>query len=178
MDYRSRVARNIEVKARVADPGALRAAVAALGARHAGTEEQVDRYYELDGARRVKLRSVAGVRAEMIHYHRPEDEGVRASDYEVTPVRDEAAGLCLVPRSAPLVVVRKRRELHMLDNVRIHLDEVAHLGAFLELEAVVDARHDDDVCRAQIDRLLAALGVAPADLVRASYSELLLAKGR
>lgn len=165
--------RNVEIKARVADLAALRAMVVALGARFAAVEEQVDRYYEIDGSRRVKLRSVAGGRAEMIHYHRPETEGVRLSEYQVTPVRDEEAGLCLVPKSPPVVVVRKRREVHLLDNVRVHLDEVDHLGTFLELEAVVDAEHDDAACRAQVDRLLAALAVAPTDLIRASYSDLL-----
>lgn len=165
--------RNIEIKARIRDLDATRARVTALGARHASTEEQVDRYYELEGERRLKLRTIAGERAELIHYRRPEYEGVRASDYEITPVRDEPAGVCLVPKTPPLLVVRKRREVHMLDNVRIHLDEVEDLGTFVELEAVVDSAHDDVVCRAQVDRILAALGIVPDELLRASYSDLL-----
>jgi predicted adenylyl cyclase CyaB len=169
----ARMPRNIEIKARVADLEPLRAVVQALGARPLATEEQTDRYYELDGARRVKLRTIAGGRAEMIHYRRPEDEGVRASDYEVTSVRDDQAGACLVPKGEPLVVVRKRREIWLLDNVRVHLDTVEGLGRFLELEAVVDAEHDDAVCRGQVDRILAALEVSPGQLVRASYSDLL-----
>lgn len=165
--------RNIEIKARLADIDATRAKVAAMGARHASTEEQVDRYYELDGARRVKLRTIGGGRAELIHYRRAEDEGVRASDYEITPVRDAEAGVCLVPKGEPIVVVRKRREVHLIDNVRVHLDEVDGLGTFLELEAVVDAAHDDAVCRAQVDRILVGLGVGAGDLIRASYADLL-----
>ena len=167
------MARNIEIKARVGDLAAVRAAAVGLGAQQLVTEDQVDRYYELDGARRVKLRSIAGGRAEMIHYHRPEDGGVRASDYEVTPVRDEQAGVCLVPPGQPLVTVRKRREVLLLDNVRIHLDSVDDLGTFLELEAVVDAAHDEPRCRGQIDAILGALGVAQADLLRQSYSDML-----
>ena len=110
---------------------------------------------------------------EMIHYDRPERDGVRASDYTVTPVRDGEDGACLVPKTPPLVVVRKRREVLLLDNVRIHLDAVEGLGTFLELEAVVDGAHDDDRCRAQVDWILRHLGVRQGDLIRASYSDLL-----
>ena len=167
------MARNIEIKARVADLEAARAIVLRLGAVPHADEQQTDRYYALDGARRVKLRSIAGGRAELIEYHRAEAAGVRASDYTVTPVRDEAAGLCLVPKRRPLVVVRKRRQVLLWDNVRIHLDRVDGLGTFLELEAVVDDGHDDVRCRAQVATLMNALALRDADLIRASYAELL-----
>ena len=165
--------RNIEIKARIADLDTTRAAAVALGARHAVTEEQEDRYYELDNARRVKLRTVAGIRAELIHYRRPEDESVRTSDYEVTTVRDEEVGACRVPKGPPLVVVRKRREVLLLDNVRIHLDSVESLGTFLELEAVVDDVHDEECCRRQVNDILRNLGVTEMDLLRVSYSDML-----
>ena len=64
----------------------------------------------------------------------------------------------------------------LIDNVRVHLDQVDGLGTFLELEAVVDAAHDDAACRAQVDRIMQALGLGDADLIRASYAELLNAK--
>jgi predicted adenylyl cyclase CyaB len=166
--------RNIEIKARVATHDNVRRIAAALGARRADLLRQVDRYYEIDGGRRVKLRTFDDRPAELIHYSRPEDEGVRPSDYSVTPVDDAEAGACLVPRGAPLVVVRKERELWLLDNVRIHLDQVEDLGTFVELEAVVDESHDDDACRAQVDRLVEAFGLRERDLLRASYSDLLL----
>jgi predicted adenylyl cyclase CyaB len=167
------VPRNIEIKVRLNDTQAARAIARRLGAVAHAVEEQTDRYYALDAGRRVKLRSVRGGRAELIEYRRPEDSGVRASDYTVTPVRDERDGLCLVPRGRPLVVVRKRREIMLWDNVRLHFDEVEGLGAFLELEAVVDDRHDDATCRQQVATLMQALGLAPDDLIRASYADLL-----
>ena len=164
--------RNVEIKARVADLPAVRAAALAVGARPVWVREQTDRYYRLDGSRRLKLRSWPGG-AELIRYERAEDHGVRPSDYEITPVRDEAAGVCLVPKGEPLVVVRKRRELLLVDNVRIHLDEVDGLGTFLELEAVLDQAHDEADAYAAVDRIMRALGIVPVDLVRASYAELL-----
>jgi len=167
------MARNVEIKARIADIGAARALVHDLGARHAGTVDQVDRYYRVDGGERVKLRTFGDGRAELIHYRRAETGGVRTSDYEVTPVRDEAARTCLVPKTAPLVVVRKRREVHLLDNVRVHLDAVDGLGTFIELEAVVDSGHDEAACRRQVDQLISALDLRDSDLIRGSYADLL-----
>jgi predicted adenylyl cyclase CyaB len=171
------VPRNIEVKVRLADSVRARDAALAAGARSASVEIQTDRYYELAGGRRVKLRTRGGGGAELIHYDRPETDAVRASDYEVTPVRDAAARACLVPKGAPVAVVRKRREVLLLDNVRIHLDEVDGLGAFLELEAVVDQQHDDAACRRQVAALLDALGLASSHAVLASYGELIREKG-
>lgn len=167
------MARNIELKARVADLAVVRSAALAAGARRHAVERQVDRYYTLDGGRRVKLRTIDGGAAALIEYRRPEATGVRASDYTITPVRDADAGLCRVPQGRPLVEVRKRREILLWDNVRIHLDSVDDLGTFLELEAVVDVDHDDARCHGQIATLMAALALTDADLIRASYAELL-----
>jgi adenylate cyclase class 2 len=169
------VARNVEVKARLADVDGARALVAGLGAVFVWTDEQVDRYYELDGGRRLKLRTCGRAAAQLIRYDRPETSGIRASDYEITPVRDDAAAACLVPKTPPLVTVRKRRELWQLENVRIHLDEVDGLGTFLELEAIVDGAYDERACTRAVERLLAALDLRAADCIRASYSDLLRA---
>ena len=172
----SAVPRNLEIKVRVADLAPARATAARLGARPAGVEVQVDRYYELEGGSRLKLRTVPGRPAELIRYRRPECDAVRTSDYEVTPVRDADARRCLVPKTRPVVTVRKRREVLLLDNVRIHLDEVDGLGRFLELEAVVDAAHDEAACRRRVAEITAALGLREADFIRASYAELLGAR--
>src|SRR5262245_58792643 len=131
------MARNIEIKVRVADFDAMRRAVGALGARWSATEQQVDRYFELDGSARLKLRTINGQKAQLIRYHRPETTSVRCSDYDITPVRDHEAEACLVPKGKPVVTIRKRREIFLRDNVRFHLDQVEELGTFLELEAVV-----------------------------------------
>ncbi|HSP97989.1 MAG TPA: CYTH domain-containing protein [Candidatus Dormibacteraeota bacterium] len=164
------MARNIEIKARLTDLAAARALARGCDAVPHVVEKQVDTYYALDGGQRVKVRRINGGRRELIEYQRPEASGVRASDYTITPLTDDAP-----PPGEPVVVVRKRREVLLIDNVRVHLDQVDGLGTFLELEAVVDAAHDDAVCRGQVDGIMAALGLRESDLIRASYAELLLA---
>jgi adenylate cyclase class 2 len=170
------VPRNVELKARLADLGRARAVAVALGARPEATLGQIDRYYELAGGRRLKLRTCPGRTAELIRYERPETTGIRTSHWQATPVHDTAEGVCLVPRTPPLVVVRKQREVLRLDNVRIHLDRVEGLGTFLELEAVVDAAHDEVTCRRRIDEISRSFGLGTADLIRASYADLLRAR--
>jgi predicted adenylyl cyclase CyaB len=169
------VARNVEAKAPLPELGAARATAERLGARFEWVDDQIDRYYEVGEGMRVKLRTCERAPAELIRYTRPETTGVRASEYEVLPVRDAEAEACLVPKTRPIVVVRKRRELWLLDNVRIHLDTVDGLGTFLELEAVVDERHDEVHCHEQTRRILTAFGLAETDCLRASYSDLLRA---
>jgi len=169
------VARNVEVKARLAGLADARRAAENLGARFEWVDEQVDRYYQVGDGGRVKLRTCSRGPAELIRYARPETAGVRASEYEVMEVRDPEAQACLVPKTPPVVVVRKTRELWLLDNVRIHLDTVDGLGTFLELEAVVGPSHDDARCHAQVQAMLPAFGITERDCVPASYSDLLRA---
>jgi predicted adenylyl cyclase CyaB len=169
------MAQNVEIKVAVADLATLRAAIERIGARWGETQEQIDRYYVVGGAERLKLRTINGHMAQMIRYARPEIAAARTSTYEITPVRDDGAGQCLVPKGPPVVTVRKRREIWLRDNVRFHLDRVEGLSTFLELEAVVDAMHDEATCRAQVDEIVAALGLDPATFIRASYADLLTA---
>ena len=71
-------------------------------------------------------------------------------------------------------VVRKTRQILLVDNVRIHLDEVEGLGTFLELEAVFDGSAAGETReRAKLARLLGELGVADVELVAGSYEGLL-----
>lgn len=171
---RGAMAQNVEIKVAVADLAAMRAAVQRIGAQWRETQEQVDRYYVVAGAERVKLRTINGAAAQLIRYARPETAAARTSTYTVTPVRDERAGRCLVPHGPPLVIVRKRRDIWLRENVRFHLDTVEGLSTFLELEAVVDGAHDAATCRAQVDAIVAALHLDPATFIRASYADLLL----
>ena len=161
------------MKARLAGLADARRAAEKLGARFEWIDEQVDRYYQVGDDGRVKLRTCGRAPAELIRYARPETSGVRASEYEVLPVRDPEAHACLVPKTPPIVVVRKTRELWLLENVRIHFDTVDGLGTFLEFEAVVDASHDEARCHAQVHALLPEFGIMERDCVRASYSDLL-----
>ena len=61
----------------------------------------------------------------------------------------------------------------MSRNVRLHLDRVEGLGSFGEIEAVMAAEEAPEIYRAEVDSILAALEIAPGDLISESYFELM-----
>ena len=109
----------------------------------------------------------------MVWYARPDEPGPKACDYVLVPVSDPAPlKAALAAALGARGVVRKRREIFLHHNVRIHLDEVAGLGSFLEFEAVLGPGIDDAAGRAQLDQLIREFGIQPADLLTVSYGEM------
>jgi predicted adenylyl cyclase CyaB len=163
--------RNLELKARCADLEAARARAERLGARPVETMHQRDTFYAAPRAR-LKLREVGEGRGELIAYHRADVAAARSSDYEIYAT-DDAAGLGAVLAEALGVsgTVEKRRRLLCYGRTRIHLDEVAGLGTFVELETVLAGQSEDEA-RAELDRVMRALELRPEDVVARAYVDL------
>jgi len=165
---------NIEIKARCADLAAAREIARRLATRRLGVDEQTDTYFTTAKGR-LKLRESSLSGGQLIPYLRPDRSGPKRADYQVLPVSDSAhlkrilAEILGVHR-----VVVKRREIFLVDNVRIHLDEVEGLGTFLELEAVyIGGAEAEARERGKVEKLMAELDVAESDLVETSYEGLL-----
>lgn len=115
---------------------------------------------------------------QLIWYHRTDEARPRASDYSLIEVpegerlRDVLAGALGVAAE-----VVKLRTIYLHDNVRIHLDEVAGLGNFLEFEAIVDATCDSATAQAKLHRLQKAFGILSEHVESQSYGELILRDG-
>ena len=166
--------RNIEIKARDADPARTLELALGLGATDKGVISQRDTYFAR-ACGRLKLREQEPGEDELIEYRRAEEAGARTSSYRRVPV-GAAAELreALDAALGTLVVVAKRRRLLLLDNVRIHLDEVEGLGGFMELEAVAAPDSDLAAEHDQVIRLRGQLEIGDEALVGDSYSDLLL----
>jgi homotetrameric cytidine deaminase len=166
--------RNIEIKARDADPARTLELALRLGATDKGVISQRDTYFARARGR-LKLREQEPGEDELIEYRRADEAGARTSSYRRVPV-GAAAELreALDAALGTLVVVAKRRRLLLLDNVRIHLDEVEGLGSFMELEAVAAPDSDLAAEHDQVVRLRGQLEVGDEALVGDSYSDLLL----
>jgi homotetrameric cytidine deaminase len=166
---------NVELKARDPDPDGTVARCRALGAEDRGVLIQRDTYFAARRGR-LKLREQGEALSELIAYRRPDATEPGASTY----VRAAAAGPeelreALEAALGTVVVVSKRRRLFMWENVRIHLDDVEGLGAFLELEAIVAADGSDlAAAHEKIARLRSELEISDGALVSAGYSDLLL----
>ena len=161
---------NIEFKAELRNPSAARQQCKVLGATRMGLLRQTDTYFRLaDG--RLKRREAPGEPTEWIFYHRRDIVRPRMSDYAI--LTDAQARRRWGTQSLKeWVRVVKRRELWLLDNVRIHLDEVQGLGDFIEFEAVVSEKHDTKSCHRSIRRLRKVFGPTMGEPVGPSYSDL------
>ena len=171
------MAANVEIKARVADLGALRARAAALADGPPERLEQRDTFFVVP-AGRLKLREFGDGTAELIQYERRDADGPKLSRYRRLDVPDPAGmRAALTDALGRRAVVAKTREVFLSGRTRIHLDKVAGLGGFMELEVVLAEGEDAAAGEAEARDLRAQLGIAPADLVTGAYVDLLEAAG-
>ncbi len=165
---------NVELKARDSDPLGTVARCRALGAEDRGILSQRDTYF-IARSGRLKLREDGSGGGELIAYHRPDDAQAAESRYVLAPVSAPAeVAEALAIALGTIVVVAKRRHLFLWKGVRIHLDDVDGLGAFVEFEAVVPEAGEPSTERAKVARLKAALAIDDSALVSVSYADLLL----
>lgn len=171
------MARNVEIKARLRDRARVEAALQKLDARDLGEESQTDVFWDAPHAR-LKLRMSSRDGASLIAYSRADDPSLRTSHYDLVAVPDpDALRRALDHALVPAGEVRKQRHLFRIENVRVHLDQVEGLGAFLELEAMVDAQYPEAACARRAGELLAAFGIPSEDHLAVAYIDLLRAPG-
>jgi homotetrameric cytidine deaminase len=166
--------RNVELKAADPDPDRSLAVCRELGAEDRGTITQRDTYFRTPRGR-LKLREEEPGGATLIQYERPDGAQARESRYRLVPVDDPAAlREALDAALGTLVVVAKRRRLLLWRDVRIHLDAVDGLGAFVELEGVAAPESDLAAEHARVAELSERLGIGPERILAGSYSDRLL----
>ena len=170
------MARNIEIKARVADLDALAARTAAIADSGPVEIPQDDTFFGCDNGR-LKLRAFEDGRGELIFYRRPDTDGPKVSSYVLSPTDSPDTlreALTLANGQAGRVV--KHRTLFLVGRTRVHLDRVQGLGDFMELEVVLaDGESPEDGVR-EAHALMARLGIAQDALVTGAYHDLLRAR--
>lgn len=165
--------RNVEIKARVADPERLRRVVAELA--HGPPEElrQQDTFFVCEEGR-LKLRRFSDGSGELIFYQRPDATGPSESRFSKTPVDEPITMLTVLGDALGVAgVVRKHREVYLVGQTRIHLDEVEDLGSFLELEVVLGDHQRAADGEAVARGLMEQLGISDDDLIDVAYVDLL-----
>lgn len=167
------MARNIEIKARIASVAVLLPRVAALADRGPVAIEQDDTFFRCANGR-LKLRALSERDGELIFYRRDDAPGPKASFYLRSPTAEpDALRETLAAAWGVAGRVRKHRTLFMVGRTRVHLDAVEGLGDFLELEVVLDDAEDPAAGVLEAQALMARLGVEPAQLVARAYVDLL-----
>jgi adenylate cyclase, class 2 len=165
---------NIEIKARCADPAFIRNYLQTHNANFKGTDEQTDTYFNSPNGR-LKLREGI-IENNLIYYERENQAGPKNSKFHLVKV-DDAKGLkeVLTKSMGIKVIVKKKREIYYIDNVKFHIDEVPGLGSFTEIEAGnILADLSKEELQQQCDFYLKEFRINDNDLIEVSYSDMLL----
>lgn len=169
---------NVELKAKVRNLEALRTRLTRMGAQRIGLFRQIDTYFVVPTGR-LKMREICHGRSQLVYYLRENSRRPKTSDVHIASLCDaKAVKTVLSDALGVQSVVRKRREIFMIEGVQVHLDRVDRLGSFIEFEKVVK-RRALNIARAKehLETLMSNLGVPEQGLQRFSYGELLL-RGR
>jgi len=165
---------NVEIKARLSEPERVRALLLSFGADFRGTDRQTDTYFNC-GAGRLKLRS-GNIENSLIFYQRANEAGPRQSRVELARLAPGGELRSVLAAAFGVKTeVKKAREIYFIENVKFHIDDVAGLGSFCEIEAIDETGSvGREKLLAQCGHYMETLGIARADLVDCSYSDLLL----
>lgn len=164
---------NIEIKTPLHSRADVEERLEALGAHRVWVRRQRDTFFGVPNGW-LKLREVEGEASELISYRRADGlDGLKSSDYDVEPVGEGATWKRLLGRVLIVeTVVEKERTLWLYEHTRIHLDYVAGLGDYLELETVVRDISPDEA-RSEARHLIDALALHEDEFIAVPYRELL-----
>jgi predicted adenylyl cyclase CyaB len=167
------VASNVEIKARYPDLQHALRVCEQIGAVFAGTDRQLDSYFRVPSGR-LKIRESSLGPNSLILYRREDKESPKESCYVLVDVGSTAASLreLLAQALGMTVQVKKKRRILMYGQTRIHLDEVEHLGSFVEFEYVLQDNESPEAGISEVERLRSVFGIDEAALVSGSYSDL------
>ena len=166
---------NAEIKCRCNQLDQVRQILLANKAHYHGTDHQVDTYFRVpDG--RLKLRE-GNIENSLIYYSRPNTTDTKISEvqmYHTTPPSNDLK-TTLSAALGVLAVVDKQREIYFIEHTKFHLDTVANLGTFVEIE-VIDkgAKQAIETLVQQCNDYVQLLGLLADDMIAVSYSDLIL----
>ncbi|WP_193088430.1 class IV adenylate cyclase [Advenella sp. FME57] len=167
------MARNIEIKARIASISDLAQQAATIATEAPCEIFQDDTFFKCDEGR-LKLREFADGTGQLIFYRRPDAAGPKESFYMLSETATpESLREVLSLAYSVIGRVIKRRTLYMVGRTRVHLDHVQGLGQFMELEVVLEAGESTARGMQQAESLMQQLGIRSSQLIEGSYFDLL-----
>lgn len=171
------MARNIEIKAVCHDRLVMRERIEVTAGAPVAELHQDDSFFGCTTGR-LKLRDFGNGTAELIAYERPDTPEPSLSSYTRVDTDDPAGLRATLARALDCWArVVKTRHLYRAGRTRIHLDHVEGLGDFVELEVVLEAHEQPADGQREAERLMAELGIEPADLCATAYADMLASPG-
>jgi len=166
----------VELKAKMNNVEEVKRRLLLLGAQHVGKFHQIDTYFKVRHGR-LKIRETERQdSADIVFYERPNVPDIKKSYILLVHVQPLEVAKELLAKFFPmLVVVDKIREIYVLEETRIHLDQVTQLGTFIEFELpTTNEAKEIKNRRSILANLCAKLGIKREDLEALSYADLLL----
>jgi predicted adenylyl cyclase CyaB len=176
-DASTTMARNVEIKARIDSVESLAPRAKAVATEGPIEIEQDDTFFRCENGR-LKLRVLAGDKAELIFYRRADERGPKESFYLRIPISTPEPLREALSRAYGVAGrVRKRRSLFLVGRTRIHLDRVEGLGHFLELEVVLGEDEPTGAGVREAHGLMERLGIHACQLIDGAYVDLHARRG-
>lgn len=167
------MARNVEIKARVADLALTCKRVEMIADSGPSVIEQEDTFFVCSNGY-LKVRIFSETEGELIYYKRPDSAEPSISHY-IRSKSSDPRSLCGLLSSALGIrgIIRKKRTLYITGQTRIHLDQVENLGSFIELEVVLSPQQTTSEGISIAQEIMEKLGINKGDLVGEAYIDLL-----
>jgi predicted adenylyl cyclase CyaB len=170
--------RNVEIKAQISNVDALLPKILTIADQGPYEIIQEDTFFACDTGR-LKLRAFSKEQGELIYYRRSDQRGPKESFYLRSPTSaPESLRETLTAAYGQTGRVQKHRTLFLAGRTRIHLDRVAGLGHFLELEVVLEEHEPPEAGVLEANDMLRRLGVEPSQLIEGAYLDLLAARSQ
>uniref|UniRef100_A0A4W3GI72 Si:ch211-156b7.4 n=1 Tax=Callorhinchus milii TaxID=7868 RepID=A0A4W3GI72_CALMI len=167
--------RNVEIKARVRAAEPLVENAKRLSCSEGTLILQEDVFFNVPEGR-LKLRDLKDGSGQLIFYQRPDLGGPKLSDYSISPTADpQGLKKVLIAALGVNGKVTKERQLFLIGQTRVHVDEVSGLGSFVELEVVMNDDQSEEEGAAIAERLMVELGIHREDLLTGAYVDMILA---
>ena len=181
------MAKNLEFKGQFQSLDGLYPKLSDLKATQHETVQQIDTYFNITQVKdsvnsevcepRLKLREAKGwSEGWLIYYERPNHDGSRYSQYQFCEVADPGSLKSLLTVALGIkTIVKKQREVWIFNHTRIHLDTVADLGQFVELETVFRGQTETEAID-EHQHVKTVLHLDVVDPIAVSYSDLIVLK--
>lgn len=167
---------NIEIKARLDDIEDVKDRIEDLTHSKPELLRQRDVFYKTTNGR-LKLRQFHEGTAELIYYERSDDAAASSSIYHRVQIPHPAETHEILKNAmAVRGTIEKIRMLYLIGQTRIHLDQVNHLGDFIELEVVLKAGQSEQEGIQTAEYLCEKLGINEKNLIDVAYIDLLEAR--
>jgi predicted adenylyl cyclase CyaB len=167
------MARNVEIKARIASIRSISPKAAALADKGPIEITQDDTFFTCENGR-LKLRVFSPNDGQLIFYRRADKKGPKESCYTISPTTSpHTLSKSLSLAYGQVGRIRKLRILYIVGRTRIHLDRVEGLGDFLELEVILKEGESIECGEAIALDLMQKLHIEPHQLIEGAYIDLL-----